>query len=419
MNSEKKIEDIVYDKIINGDKLDSLSNIEKLQIISYLITSASDYIFKTINISHAFIQEELSYIIKSDHEDYSDDFNDIWNKMLSSQRKNGNLLKNKSVDLGSPINIGYGQCLDAEISGGAFDKAIVLSLSLFGDKNYFFRESKNIISTLTIVRDLKSQFYELVRYYKYSSMLLRVIDYKIDELSSINFSDALSLIDSYANNCARHLKVNANRNFYMENYFEEHTLRRFFHLTDRLSLSDIIIDDNYNLSALEYHLRHNSTQRVEVIRDIGLLKKFFSKYKTHSSYINDTRYWCSSLKKILIEEIFEFHGVDFLQEKNLNKIGINASWLPKKHKTALYKAKGLFNCVDEMIKSKDCDIRYLAAISMPPGDPRFKTLISDRSKKVFLVALEKCSKEVLSFMITSNKIKGNTARSILNKRLQA
>ena len=157
---------------------------------------------------------------------------------------------------------------------------------------------------------------------------------------------------------------------------------------------------------------------VELIRDKALLKKFFSNYKKQN-YNNDYRYWASSLKKYILKEIIDLHGLDVLKQENLEEIGIDHDWLGPKYQDLYYKGRGLFNCIDEMIASKNCNIRYLAATAMPYNDPRFKLLIQDRSKRVFLIALEKCSMEHLTFMLTSKKISGNSAKLIIQKRLGA
>jgi len=400
-----------FEKIIKASEEKSfLSNKDKLHLIKYQIINSEKYIDK---IAESNLQFGLfEKIVK--RTDYCDllSFDSIWAEYLSGYSAM------QKVSLEKPINFNY-RTIEPPLSDEEFDKSIFIDHAVKDIEEYFHNTSLFAISILVADISVKKQCVSLIRLKELNTKVLDFIEENIEQLAEKPFDVALSAIHAFSESSKEELEIPKKQylNYQTKVTLEEYFLKRFLITADNLK-SSYIIENNFTTNSIEYFLRYKPMQRIEAIRDKNLLKKFFSNYKK-TKYNNDPRYWAAGLKRDIISDIFDFHGVDLLREENLNEMGIDSEWLSQKYQDAYYKKKGLFNCIDEMITSKNCNIRYLAATAMPYGDPRFKSLIQDRSKKVFLVALEKCSTEHLTFMLTSKKISGNSAKLIVQRRLNA
>jgi len=400
-----------FEKIIKASEEKSfLSNKDKLHLIKYQIINSEKYIDK---IAESNLQFGLfEKIVK--RTDYCDllSFDSIWAEYLSGYSAM------QKVSLEKPINFNY-RTIEPPLSDEEFDKSIFIDHAVKDIEEYFHNTSLFAISILVADISVKKQCVSLIRLKELNTKVLDFIEENIEQLAEKPFDVALSAIHAFSESSKEELEIPKKQylNYQTKVTLEEYFLKRFLITADNLK-SSYIIENNFTTNSIEYFLRYKPMQRIEAIRDKSLLKKFFSNYKK-TKYNNDPRYWAAGLKRDIISDIFDFHGVDLLREENLNEMGIDSEWLSQKYQDAYYKKKGLFNCIDEMITSKNCNIRYLAATAMPYGDPRFKSLIQDRSKKVFLVALEKCSTEHLTFMLTSKKISGNSAKLIVQRRLNA
>lgn len=400
-----------FEKIIKASEDKSfLSNKDKLHLIKYQIINSEKYIDK---IAESNLQFGLfEKIVK--RTDYCDlvSFDSIWAEYLSGYSAM------QKVSLEKPINFNY-RTIEPPLSDEEFDKSIFIDHAVKDIEEYFHNTSLFAISILVADISVKKQCVSLIRLKELNTKVLDFIEENIEQLAEKPFDAALSAIHAFSESSKEELEIPKKQylNYQTKVTLEEYFLKRFLITADNLK-SSYIIENNFTTNSIEYFLRYKPMQRIEAIRDKSLLKKFFSNYKK-TKYNNDPRYWAAGLKRDIISDIFDFHGVDLLREENLNEMGIDSEWLSQKYQDAYYKKKGLFNCIDEMITSKNCNIRYLAATAMPYGDPRFKSLIQDRSKKVFLVALEKCSTEHLTFMLTSKKISGNSAKLIVQRRLNA
>jgi hypothetical protein len=400
-----------FEKIIKASEEKSfLSNKDKLHLIKYQIINSEKYIDKIAepNLQYGLFEK----IVK--RTDYCDlvSFDSIWAEYLSGYSAM------QKVSLEKPINFNY-RTIEPPLSDEEFDKSIFIDHAVKDIEEYFHNTSLFAIAVLVADISAKKQCASLIRLKELNTKVLDFIEENIEQLAEKPFDAALSEIHAFSESLKEELEIPKKQylNYQTKVTLEEYFLKRFLITADNLK-SSYIIENNFTTNSIEYFLRYKPMQRIEAIRDKNLLKKFFSNYKK-TKYNNDPRYWAAGLKRDIISDIFDFHGVDLLREENLNEMGIDSEWLSQKYQDAYYKKKGLFNCIDEMITSKNCNIRYLAATAMPYGDPRFKSLIQDRSKKVFLVALEKCSTEHLTFMLTSKKISGNSAKLIVQRRLNA
>jgi hypothetical protein len=84
-----------------------------------------------------------------------------------------------------------------------------------------------------------------------------------------------------------------------------------------------------------------------------------------------------------------------------------------------YKKIGPISNLDVMIKDPHALIRRYAVRLLSPGDPRLASFINDRSKDVFVQALQKISLSLLPMMIGSNHLKKKHVKEILNQRILA
>ena len=401
-----------FEKIIEASEDGfHLSTKDKLHLIKYQILNAEKYINK---IAEANLQPGLfeKVVLNTRYRDLQS-FDKIWDNALITYTAMQKLTIEK------PVNFNY-RTIEPPLSDGEFDKSIFIDHAVRDIGEYFHNSVLFVIYNVIADISSKKQCVSIIKTREYNSKMLNFLEENIEKLSEKPFEQALSEIYSFSESSREELELPKKQgyvNYQMKMSLEEYLLRRFLILSDDLK-SSYIIENNFTTNSIEYFLRYKPLQRIEAIRDKNLLKKFFSNYKK-TRYNNDPRYWAAGLKRDIISDIFDFHGFDLLKEENLKEMGIDSEWLSQKYQDAYYKKKGLFNCIDEMVASKNCNIRYLAATAMPYGDPRFKSLIQDRSKKVFLVALEKCSTEHLTFMLTSKKISGNSAKLIVQKRLNA
>ena len=72
-----------------------------------------------------------------------------------------------------------------------------------------------------------------------------------------------------------------------------------------------------------------------------------------------------------------------------------------------------------MIKDPHALIRRYAVRLLSPGDSRLASFINDRSKDVFVQALQKISLSLLPMMIGSSHLKKKHVKEILNQRILA
>lgn len=410
MDVMNQIVDSISKKILESQNNLSLDNHDKLQLIRHQALSASKYI--DIFCEKSFPANVFHKLIsKSNASDLIDNFEESWTKFVWNCSVSVN-------ELSRPVNFNY-RTVEPPLSGGDFDKTILIDHAFKEFGEYFHSTLIYYTTILSLDDSIKKQSLSMIKIRELNSRVSNFLSDNIEKLSMEAFENALSKISQFAETVK--LEVGLAKNPYCQYHtrtiVEEHLLRRFNFVSENIS-PIYFIQNKFTSNSIEFSLRQRPMHRVEVIRDKVLLKKFFSLYKKER-YNNDHRYWASSLKRDIVKEIFDFHGFDFLNEESLKEIGIDYEWLSPKYQDLYYKGKGLFNCIDEMIASKNCNIRYLAATAMPYNDPRFKLLIQDRSKKVFLIALEKCSKEHLTFMLTSKKISGNSAKLIIQKRLGA
>lgn len=127
----------------------------------------------------------------------------------------------------------------------------------------------------------------------------------------------------------------------------------------------------------------------------------------------------SYISRMVLKNFLSVHGTSKASLDKFNTITkINVFDVSKSKQLEIYASIGYKNCIDEMLESKNADVRYVAAQFLPYGDKRLEKLMNDRSKKVFYRVLEKIDVNQIVLMLGSNKLQDKKAKEILNGRLK-
>lgn len=176
---------------------------------------------------------------------------------------------------------------------------------------------------------------------------------------------------------------------FKEQYIEDINTEFLFNILSRST------EDYYSLVAKEKSLQIFLSKLKKInIKNEAVLIKIYETYLLYNGKNID------SLKKF--DEFYKNGGRSFEKERE------------KKYSEVL----GYKESLDQMIKSRDADVRCIAASILEKNDPRFEKLINDRSRSVFNIVLRKIDVDKLALMFGSKKINSPYARKIIESRME-
>lgn len=252
-----------------------------------------------------------------------------------------------------------------------------------------------------------------------------------EEISSIrtrflNISlDLFKESEQFPLNDYRHKRITAVDVYKELNLSDQHVLSFVF----IEGLIERCIPEDAKLTYPEYAVAHFSfSVRDSVFKMEGLGNKIFS----HSPYPVivshnfsegkvDTSYAIQAIKVggiTRVKGLPEFCSLFFLNvlPSEDSKIFLDSD--SDKVRLAAYQKLGGFSYIDPMLLDKSAEIRRFAAEIMDYGDPRFKSLLKEKTKGVLQIALRKSPTGILPLFLANPLVKKDyEIKSLFEKRM--
>jgi len=224
---------------------------------------------------------------------------------------------------------------------------------------------------------------------------------------------------------------------YYYNYVSPNVILSKLAISDQAVLSFIFIDglmqncsdETYIHDSLVYFQSNIRDIMYRLMRKIPLLgNKIFSQspYVFFSGYIFSLGIVNKTFTINLIKErgsrgfnlVYEHDLLNLLNLATPSDCAIFLESESEKIRLAAYQKLGALSYIDQMLLDKSAEIRRYAADAMDYGDPRFKSLIKEKTKGALYVAINKSPEGILPLFIGNALIKKDyQIKSLFEKRM--
>lgn len=273
-------------------------------------------------------------------------------------------------------------------------------------------------------------------------------NFTIKEVSAPNFDISLLAFNeedvlsfrrefnlSYETTLAEQRKLYRPKTYYYD-YVSPHTIFNKVAISDQAVISFIFVDglmqSCLDETLIQSDLNYFQFRIRDLIHQMRNLSPLGNKIFSQSPYVLFSSYAFSLgivNKTFAINLIKErgSKGFDLVYEHDLLNLlnlvppsdcAIFLESESEKIRIAAYQKLGALSYIDQMLLDKSAEIRRYAAEAMDYGDPRFKSLLKEKTKGALYIAINKSPEGILPLFLSNPLVKKDREiRSVFEKRM--